>query len=119
MKPAFPEPAIPEWLEVIRLGRTDWRVSDAPIEMVDPGRLVGFVEKLPTGRFELLWTVYPIRWGYTDTLSSALLGMAEGPGFAGATYDRDSTASTSLPSPFRRVRRRTQAPPFLAGRDVA
>ena len=108
MKRGRAEPAgsVPEWLEVVRLGRTDWRVSDSRVESADPGRLVGFIEKLPPGRFELVWITYPIRWGYTDTLSAALSGMAEGVRFDGAITERDSSVSTSLSSPFRRIHRR-------------
>jgi hypothetical protein len=121
VKPGRAEPAgsVPEWLEVVRLGHTDWRVSDSRVDSADPRRLVGFIEKLPTGRFELVWITYPIRWGYTDTLSAALSGMAEGAQFAGAIAERDSSVSTSLRSPYRRIHRRAAAETDIAASDVA
>jgi hypothetical protein len=35
-------------LEVVRLGRHDWRVSDGRLDQNDPTRLLGFVERPKT-----------------------------------------------------------------------
>lgn len=121
VKPSPSDPAalVPIWLEVVRLGRTDWRVSDSRIESADPSRLVGFIEKLSNSRFELVWMTYPVRWGYAHTLSAALGGMAEGARFAGATAERDPAVPMRAPTSFRRIRRRTASDNDFSSSDVA
>lgn len=69
-------------LAIVRLGRAEWRVSDAS----DQGQLLGYVERLRTDRFELVWMSDPIRWGYTQTFDAALTAFADGDRFAGEVF---------------------------------
>src|ERR1700722_13318009 len=78
----------PEWLEVIRLGRSDWRVSDGRGLVGDPGRLLGYVERLGPRRFGGVGMGEPVRWGYVDSLGGALVGIAEPRHFTGTIEPR-------------------------------
>jgi hypothetical protein len=66
-------------LAIVRLGRTEWRISEAS----DGGRLLGFIERQRRDRFEVLWMSEPNRWGYTDTFDSAVAAFADPDAFAG------------------------------------
>jgi hypothetical protein len=111
---------VPAWIEVIRLGRYDWRVSDARLAGSDPARLLGYVEKLSNRRYEVVWMTDPIRWGYVDTFAIALRGFMFGSRFSGITAaERDgSVISRSHRATVRRVRRRVAAT-SVSGADVA
>jgi hypothetical protein len=76
-------PTTAEWLEVVRTGRSDWRVSDSRRDPGDPDRLLGFVERLDRGRFEVLWMTEPLRWGYTRSLPEALAALRDRVTFSG------------------------------------
>ena len=70
---------IPTWLEVIRLGRRDGRILDSRIETSDPARLLGFVERLSTRRYEVLWMTGAMRWGSVAGAFIASPDPASGP----------------------------------------
>lgn len=69
-------------LAIVRLGRAEWRVSDA----AGDGQLLGYIERLRADRFELVWMSDPIRWGYTDTFDAALSAFADGDRFVGEIF---------------------------------
>ncbi len=76
-------PTAAEWLEVVRTGRSDWRVSDSRRDSSDPERLLGFVERLGRTRFEVLWMTDPMRWGYVESLPEAVTAIRDRVEFAG------------------------------------
>lgn len=41
-------------VEVRRISNTEWRVSDADIPVGDAGRVLGFVERINEGRYDVL-----------------------------------------------------------------
>jgi hypothetical protein len=71
-------------LTVVRLGKTDWRVSSGP----DPVDLLGYIERQRGGRFEIVWMTDPIRWGYAESFDEALLAFGDAARFSGETADR-------------------------------
>ena len=100
--------AIPGWLEVIRLRRGEWRISDLRVDTTDSARLLGYVEKLVGNRFELVWMTDPMRWGYVETFVQAIAGFEDAARFSGhALAERDQSVSSRAWSPLRRIRRRT------------
>jgi hypothetical protein len=117
--PAVRVAEVPDWLAVIRVGRKEWRISDSRIDASVSGHLIGFVEKLPTGRFELVWITEPIRWGYSDTFAEAVAGMADRTAFVGASDRRESFGAPPRPSAFHRIRRRAAITGGLHRSDVA
>lgn len=70
-------------LEVVRLGRTEWRVSEA-----SDRALLGFIERQRRDRFEILWMSEPLRWGYATTFDSALVAFGDTPNFTGEISPR-------------------------------
>lgn len=66
-------------LEVVRLGRAEWRISDA----AEPAQLLGFIERQRAGRFEVVWLSDPVRWGYADSFDAALLAFGDNARFTG------------------------------------
>jgi len=98
----------PIWLEVVRLSRTDWRISDSRINAGESGRVLGYAEKLHHDRFEVVWITEPVRWAYTVRLHDALHGFTEGARFTGATQlTRDDSFGRPAPRVPHRVHRRT------------
>jgi hypothetical protein len=96
----------PEWLEVVRLDRNDWRVSDLRAPVGDSARLLGYVERLAARRYEVVWMGDGMKWGYIDSLAGALRGIADAEHFAGtiaARRDRPLPRGKRL---LRRIRRR-------------
>jgi len=71
-------------LAVVRLGRAEWRVSDAG----DANELLGFIERQTAGRFEIVWMSDPIRWGYAETFDSALMAFGDSLRFTGETLPK-------------------------------
>jgi hypothetical protein len=71
-----------ETLSVVRLGKTDWRISDA----IDHDILLGFIERQRAGRFEVTWMSDPMRWGYTASFDDALTAFADSTRFAGEVF---------------------------------
>jgi hypothetical protein len=99
----------PEWLEVIRLDRTDWRVSDLRAPIGDSARLLGYVEKLSARRFEVVWMGDPMRWGYVDSLGGALAGIAEAGRFTGTIAARRDRPLPQGKALLHRIRHRVSA----------
>jgi hypothetical protein len=66
-------------LEVVRLGRFEWRVSSES----ESSELLGYIERQRTGRFEIVWMTDPMRWGYTATFDDALIAFADSARFGG------------------------------------
>jgi hypothetical protein len=73
---------IGDGLELVRTSRTDWRVVDT---RSDPGRVLGFIERMRYSRYELLWTTEPPRWAYVSSLRLAAAAFAIEPGCSGVT----------------------------------
>jgi hypothetical protein len=71
-------------LVLVRLGRSDWRVSSG----AEPDNLLGYIERQRGGRFEVMWMTDPMRWGYADSFDAALLAFADSIHFTGETFDR-------------------------------
>lgn len=77
-------------LEVVRLGRTEWRISPA----VDPGQVLGYIERQRAGRFEVVWMTDPMRWGYTETFDAALVAFGDSVRFAGEVFPQRATVES-------------------------
>jgi hypothetical protein len=76
---------IGDGLELVRTTRTDWRVVDARALQSDPGRVLGFIERMRYSRYELLWTTEPPRWAYVSSLRLAAAAFAAEPTYSGVT----------------------------------
>jgi hypothetical protein len=96
----------PEWLEVVRLDRTDWRVSDLRAPIGDSARLLGYVEKLSPRRYEVVWMGEQVKWGYVDSLSGALAGIAEAGRFTGTVAARRDRPEPQARALLHRIRHR-------------
>lgn len=70
-------------LEVIRLDRSTWRISNAAVDPSDPARIMGFIERLERERFEVLLLVLPIGWAYVENFGQALLAFSDRERFRG------------------------------------
>ena len=75
-------------LEVVRLNRVEWRISDTARRGGDPLRLLGYVERLAREEYELLWLVPPMGWSYVSSLGSALVALADRRRFDGEIVAR-------------------------------
>jgi hypothetical protein len=71
------------WLEVRRLDRTDWRISDARLDVGSDDRLLGYVERLGRWRYEVLWVTAPFGWAYVKSLDLAVAAVADREHFVG------------------------------------
>ena len=71
-------------VEIVRLSRTDWRINDAS----DPERLLGYIERQSSGRFEVMWMTDPMRWGYASTFEEALAAFGTSVLFSGEILDK-------------------------------
>jgi hypothetical protein len=76
-------PVAADWLEVLHIGKTEWRVSDSRRDVGSHGRILGFIERLGRDRFEILWMTEPPRWAYVDSLVEALAALTLDVGFTG------------------------------------
>jgi hypothetical protein len=70
-------------VEIVRLGRGDWRVNDA----ADPDRPLGYIERQRSGRFEVMWMTDPMRWGYAASFDEALAAFGESVLFVGEIFE--------------------------------
>jgi hypothetical protein len=70
-----------DWLEVLHIGKTDWRVSDSRHDVDSIGRVLGFVERRGRYRFEILWMTEPPRWAYVRSLAEAIAAFSDEIGF--------------------------------------
>jgi len=93
-------------LEIIRLDRTGWRISNSSIDQGDPSRLLGYIERLDSDRYEVLWLAAPISWAYFDSFELALAAVTDRPHSSGTIQpERDPATragNTTLFRPFRR-----------------
>jgi hypothetical protein len=97
-------------LEVVRLGRFDWRVSDGTRERDDPTRLLGFIERLKRGHFEVVWISDPPEWAYTVSLATAVAALADADSFVGVRRTkRDPSVKTLAALSLFQPRRRTKS----------
>jgi hypothetical protein len=71
-------------IELVRLGRTEWRVSDAS----DPARLLGYIERQRGDRFEVVWMTDPMRWGYAASFDDAVVAFADSLRFIGEVFEQ-------------------------------
>jgi hypothetical protein len=88
-------------VEIVRLGRGDWRVNDA----AHPDRLLGYIERQRSGRFEVMWMTDPMRWGYAASFEEALAAFGESVLFVGEVFERRATVEgqTRAGRPLRRT----------------
>ena len=94
-------------LEIIRLNRTGWRISNSSIYENDPRRLLGYIERLETDRYEVLWLAAPISWAYVDSFELALAAIAERPQLSSIKEpEREPAARVGNTALFRPIRRR-------------
>lgn len=107
-------------LEVTRLDRTSWRVSDPSSVRQDADRLLGYIQCLERGRYEMLWMALPVGWAYVESFDEALAGIAHRADF-GATIllDLDPAEARRPTPPLRRGRRRAQRQPKPQRRPTA
>jgi hypothetical protein len=70
-------------IQVIRLGRSEWRVNAA----TDPDRPIGYIERQRAGRYEVTWMTDPMRWGYATTFDEALVAFGDSVQFPGDVFD--------------------------------
>jgi hypothetical protein len=77
-------PRILNGLNVVKLDRTDWRISS----MTEPEDLLGYIERQRGGRFEVLWMSDPMRWGYADSFDEALVAFSDSLRFTGEVADK-------------------------------
>ena len=96
-------------LEVIRLHRTGWRISNSSISEGDAHRLLGYVERLQSDRYEVLWLAAPISWAYVASFELALAAVADRPRFSGIEQpERDPATRAGSTALFRPLRRHQQ-----------
>ncbi|MBC7595357.1 MAG: hypothetical protein H7288_15700 [Kineosporiaceae bacterium] len=94
-------------LEVTRLDRTSWCISNSFINEGDSGRLLGYIEGLERDRYEVLWIAAPISWAYVNSFELALAALADRLQFSGIVEpERDPAARASSIALFHPVRRR-------------
>jgi len=91
---AFDSRATVADLEVVRLNRVEWRVSDLALATGDPLRLMGYIERLARDEFEVLWLRPPLGWSYVSSFGSALAALADRSRFDGV-IDARRAARTS------------------------
>jgi hypothetical protein len=98
----------PDWLELFRLTRTDWRVSDSRLDPSDPQRLLGYIERLGPKRYEVLWLAEPVGWGYVTSLKLATAAFADISQFGGVVEPRRLRNRDAKGEPLlHRIRRRS------------
>jgi hypothetical protein len=91
---------IGDGLELVRISRTDWRVVDARALLSDPGRVLGFIERMRYSRYELLWTTEPPRWAYVSSLRLAAAAFVTGPRYSGSTEHFRIVEHSASPAEF-------------------
>jgi hypothetical protein len=75
-----------EWLEVVRLGKCDWRVSDSRVDKADGARLLGYIEQIGRFHYELLRITDPLRWAYVESLAAATAAFIDNTTFRNETF---------------------------------
>jgi hypothetical protein len=95
-------------LDVVRLSRTDWRVS----RVGRPDQVLGYVERQRVDRYEIVWMTDPMRWGYATSWDDALMAFGDASRFVGEILDqRARVAGRSRPSTIAPARRSTWVKP--------
>jgi hypothetical protein len=91
-------------LSIVRLGKTDWRVSSGE----NAEDLLGYIERQRGGRFEVVWMTDPMRWGYAASFDEALLAFGDSVRFTGEVLDdRAQVVGSPRASVFAPARRTT------------
>lgn len=80
-----------KWLEVVRLGKSDWRVSDSRFDRADGSRLLGYIEQFGRFHYELLWTTVPLRWAYVESFAAATAAFTDNTTFAMRRWPNGNT----------------------------
>jgi len=94
-------------IEVIRLDRTAWRISNSFIDEGEPGRLLGYIERLNSDRYEVLWLTAPISWAYVESFELALAAVTDSTHFNGTIApERELATRAGTTALFRPIRRR-------------
>jgi hypothetical protein len=70
-------------LEVLRLARKEWRISDKRVEDGESARLLGFIERLSRFRYEVQWVGDTPGWTYLRSFDLALAALARREEFDG------------------------------------
>jgi hypothetical protein len=83
-------------LDVVRLSRTDWRVS----KRAEPEQLLGYIERQRGDRYEVLWMTDPMRWGYAPSFEDALVAFGDSARFTGEIL-AERAVSTASARPVR------------------
>lgn len=116
LSPTFRDPRIAEAsaslaLEVDRLERGTWRVSDPEIDEYDSRRIVGYIERLSLHHFEVMWLAPPISWAYLGTFKLALAAISDRAVYGGVVYDVRETVFVVSSALTMRERRRRRVEP--------
>jgi hypothetical protein len=90
-------------LSIVRLGKTDWRVSSGE----GGEELLGYIERQRGGRFEVVWMTDPMRWGYAASFDEAILAFGDSVRFTGEVLDDRAAVVGSPRSPAVTPARRT------------
>lgn len=99
-------------LEVVRLDKTSWRVSDPSIDERGSARLLGYLERLARDRYEVLWLDSPVCWAYVASFKLALAALAARTEFSGVIEpERLPTPAVARAMGLPRYRRRERSEP--------
>jgi hypothetical protein len=90
-------------IDVRRLGRSEWRISDAS----DLERVLGFIERQASDRFEIVLMSDPVRWAYVESFESALLAFGDSGRFGGELLSHRVTSLGRQPRSQRTGTRRS------------
>jgi hypothetical protein len=94
-------------VELVRLGRTEWRVNDA----LEPNRLLGYIERERSDRYEIVWMTDPMRWGYATSFEDALVAFGDSLRFTGEIFERRARVVGRRRAPVAPARRSTWIKP--------
>ena len=95
-------------LDVHKLDRRSWRVTDSSRTGSPETRIVGFIERLRSDRYEVLWLTPPIGWAYFASFDSALEALEDRETFLGTIEaSRDPAVEAARPLFRHRIVRRS------------
>jgi hypothetical protein len=94
-------------VDLVRLARTEWRVNDA----TDPDRLLGYIERQRSDRWEIMWMTDPMRWGYATSFAEALGAFGDSVRFKGDIFDRRASVVVRERVALSRMHRSTWVKP--------
>lgn len=94
-------------LEVLRLARKEWRVSDTRFKDGEPDRLLGFIERLSRFHYEVQWVGHTPGWAYMRSFDLALAALAsrgefDGTILSGRLHGESWAEPPLLPMSYRR-----------------